>query len=973
MTFLDNLRLGVKLPLMLVSVSVLALGISGGLSYELASTSLKKAADAQMKQGLAERGRAVEEWAADAVSGIQMTSMDPGVQMLLMPTSSGLGAMGRGDNLDGVDLGAIAQRLNFSDIFLTDNRGTVIATAGNSFAKNVNLLNGSNGTELGQTIRGALMATQKGPTISSFVLNSKGVKVVYLAKPIITSGRIEGVIVGELPVSEISSALLASAPMTDAEQAYVFTPDMSVQAVARPSGQQRDVPNDIVQRAIDGEMGVDDVFGNGLEPVFMAYEPINLFGKRYALVTEHPQYVMNAPVSALARNMILTNGILLLLIGGLSWVLARSVARPLEKLTKSIAKVSNRELDNEDVGCEKRADEIGDIMRALQSLRAELITAAIAQRKASIQGTAFRTSSAPMMTVGADFIITYVNDAMVNLFKKHMDDFRQIPGMVAVEDMVGTSMDAFHPIPERARATLRDPKNLPFHTETAIGTGRFGLDVGAIQGENGESLGFVVEWRDVTELRLNRALLTAIGNTQLLFEAGPSGALLKVNQNLVDSIGLPEERLLSMNLRDVVSEVDGDKNFWERLQKFELIVGNIHLNGPSGTIIADGTITAVPDQSKRMLRIVMIANDITVAQAALNKERDHSTRITAEQKAMVEELRVGLNALSTGDLTASIQNRFPAEYEQLREDFNAAVHNLEAAMQVVIDNAAGIDREAREINTAAEDLSMRTEKQAATLEETAAALDELTVSVSSASAVVMDANHVVIHARESAKSSGLIVEQAVSAMSEIEESSRKISRIISVIDDIAFQTNLLALNAGVEAARAGEAGRGFAVVASEVRALAQRSSEAAREIDRLITTSSDHVRRGVDLVGETGTALEKILTSVNDIASRVSEIAASSHEQASGLSEINIAVNQLDQVTQHNAAMFEQTTAASQALSRGAKELSSAATKFKTGGVVAVVVAASSRSPALERRAVLVAQGNAAKLTDVEDDDWKDF
>ena len=186
----------------------------------------------------------------------------------------------------------------------------------------------------------------------------------------------------------------------------------------------------------------------------------------------------------------------------------------------------------------------------------------------------------------------------------------------------------------------------------------------------------------------------------------------------------------------------------------------------------------------------------------------------------------------------------------------------------------------------------------------------------------------VAQARLGAEGSGKVVQQAVTAMGEIAQSSDQISRIIGVIDDIAFQTNLLALNAGVEAARAGEAGRGFAVVASEVRALAQRSSEAAREIDALISTSSEHVRNGVNLVGQTGLALNGILVSVNEIAERVSEIALSAREQATGLSEINAAMLQLDQVTQQNTAMFEETTAAAQSLARGVQALTSITARF---------------------------------------------
>uniref|UniRef100_UPI0026381C7A methyl-accepting chemotaxis protein n=1 Tax=uncultured Aliiroseovarius sp. TaxID=1658783 RepID=UPI0026381C7A len=282
-------------------------------------------------------------------------------------------------------------------------------------------------------------------------------------------------------------------------------------------------------------------------------------------------------------------------------------------------------------------------------------------------------------------------------------------------------------------------------------------------------------------------------------------------------------------------------------------------------------------------------------------------------------------------LTTRIDRAFSADYDELREDFNSAADKLMAAMRGVVENADLIRGEAAEISSAADDLSHRTERQAATLEETAAALDELTSSVRSAADGASHANEVVESARQNAEASGAVVREAVGAMGEIETSSRQISKITGVIDDIAFQTNLLALNAGVEAARAGDAGRGFAVVASEVRALAQRSSDAAREINDLISASGGHVTRGVELVDQAGAALSGIVDSVTEISRNVREIATSAREQSAGLAEINTAVNQLDQVTQQNAAMFEETTAASHALTREAEALTSTMARFETG------------------------------------------
>ena len=268
-----------------------------------------------------------------------------------------------------------------------------------------------------------------------------------------------------------------------------------------------------------------------------------------------------------------------------------------------------------------------------------------------------------------------------------------------------------------------------------------------------------------------------------------------------------------------------------------------------------------------------------------------------------------------------IQEPYPADYQKLRDDFNVALARLQETMGTIAGVSAEIRSGSSEISEAADDLSRRTEQQAASLEETAAALDQLNATVKKTAAGANEAGSAVEQAKREAEKGGEVVRNAVLAMEAIQQSSHQINQIIGVIDEIAFQTNLLALNAGVEAARAGEAGKGFAVVASEVRALAQRSAEAAKEIKGLISTSADHVSAGVGLVNESGKALERIVSEVSGVAGVMAEIAASTDEQAAGLSEVNQAINQMDHVTQQNAAMVEQSTAASHALAREAADL----------------------------------------------------
>ncbi|WP_256379052.1 methyl-accepting chemotaxis protein [Beijerinckia sp. L45] len=328
--------------------------------------------------------------------------------------------------------------------------------------------------------------------------------------------------------------------------------------------------------------------------------------------------------------------------------------------------------------------------------------------------------------------------------------------------------------------------------------------------------------------------------------------------------------------------------------------------------------------------------DATQARRKAEDERyraEADRALAAQQQAQVVDGIAGaLAKLASGDLVQRLDQPYAPEYESLRADFNAAVLQLQDTMRDVTESTGTIRSGTGEISTASDDLSRRTEQQAASLEETAAALAEITSSVKKTADGTAHARRVVGTARTEAAHSTDVIARTVRAMGSIEQSSRQISQIIGVIDEIAFQTNLLALNAGVEAARAGDAGRGFAVVASEVRGLAQRSAEAAKEIKTLILASSQEVEAGVNLVDETGKALGRIVSQVAEIDIIVNEIAGSTEEQAAALVEVNTAINQMDQVTQQNAAMVEEATAATHSLAQESEGLARLIGRFKVGG-----------------------------------------
>ncbi|HEX2019723.1 MAG TPA: methyl-accepting chemotaxis protein [Aurantimonas sp.] len=352
-----------------------------------------------------------------------------------------------------------------------------------------------------------------------------------------------------------------------------------------------------------------------------------------------------------------------------------------------------------------------------------------------------------------------------------------------------------------------------------------------------------------------------------------------------------------------------------------------------------------------------------------------------QQKAALAAFAMAFRSLKEGNLLARVDSGLPGDFATMAADYNASVAQLETAIGGVVTAISSIRTGLSEINTASNDLAHRTEQQAASLEQTVAALGEVTQAVNETADGAGKAQTVASGARQKAEKGGEVVSRAVAAMGQIEQSSEKINSIISVIDEIAFQTNLLALNAGVEAARAGDAGRGFAVVAQEVRGLAQRSAEAAKEIKTLIATSREQVGTGVELVTASGKSLEEIVTEVSSMAEVISTIAASAREQATSLREVSGAADQMDKVTQQNAAMVEEATAASQTLTNETEELATAMAKFRTSASLSGRSAASASGGSRAARPAFrtttqmktTGRGGAAPAVHAETESWEEF
>ncbi|MDQ0458449.1 methyl-accepting chemotaxis protein [Rhizobium paknamense] len=425
---------------------------------------------------------------------------------------------------------------------------------------------------------------------------------------------------------------------------------------------------------------------------------------------------------------------------------------------------------------------------------------------------------------------------------------------------------------------------------------------------------------DITESKRlaleGEAKLRAVSSSQAVIEFTPDGTILTANENFCQALGYRLEEIVGRHHRifcdPAYSASPEYSDFWRALAQGKFMADEFCRIAKNGSDVwIQASYNPVFNSKGEVYKVVKFATDV-------------SRRMDA-----ISQIGQSVAALENGDLTQTLDRPFVPTMENLRRDYNKALSNLRQTLFAVSESSRSIAASTGEIAGATGDLARRTERQAASVEEAAAALEEITRTVGEAANRTENMGKLVEESRQHAENSGQIVGNAVAAMGEIEQSSRQISTILSVIDEIAFQTNLLALNAGVEAARAGEAGKGFAVVAQEVRELAQRSASAAKDIRSLIVTSTAQVEKGVGLVAATGKALDRILNEVNELNSHVSALVKAAREQSGALNEINTSINVVDQSTQQNAAMVEETTAATHSLSREAESLFDLVKVFK--------------------------------------------
>ncbi|WP_405128240.1 methyl-accepting chemotaxis protein [Pseudoalteromonas sp. PB2-1] len=587
------------------------------------------------------------------------------------------------------------------------------------------------------------------------------------------------------------------------------------------------------------------------------------------------------------------------------------------------------------------------------------------QRDADLSN-ALRVCQASVMIANNDLEIVFVNEQVKQMLKARESDLQSVLPNFSVANLVGTCVDDFHKQPSHQRELLRTLTE-PYKTTLRLAGLIFSLIATPWVSVSGKRLGTIVEWQDITDrvnkaetekreaeenLRVRRALDRVATNT-MIADAGNN--IIYMNEAVLNMMKIAESdlrkdlpnfnsnNLIGQNIDVFHKNPAHQRNMLAKLSSTystEIVVGGRTFGLVANPIFTPdderiGTVVEWDDRTAEVAIEKEIAGLVAAAGKGDLEARVEETgkngfflRLAQGLNSMVSIVEDAvkdtgnmLDAMANGDLSKRIEQEYQGSFEKLKRDANATADKLTEVINRINSSATLVASGAEEISQGNADLSQRTEEQASSLEETASSMEEMTSTVRQNADNAKEVNELAEETRAKAQKGGEVVNRAVTSMSAINESSKKIADIISVIDEIAFQTNLLALNAAVEAARAGEQGRGFAVVAGEVRNLAQRSAAAAKEIKELIRDSVGKVEDGTLLVNESGSTLQEIVTAVQRVTAMISDIAQASEEQSSGIEQVNKAIAQMDEMTQQNAALVEEASAAGESMAEQANDM----------------------------------------------------
>ncbi|WP_419796601.1 MAG: methyl-accepting chemotaxis protein [Terasakiella sp.] len=883
-----------------------------------------------------------------------------------------------------------AEKRGYRDILLVNLDGNVVYSVykETDFASN---LTGGNSefNPLAQTFQASLKLRKGEQIFTDFSLYEASEKqaAAFIGQPIVIEGFTKGVLIFQLSVDPINQVISKRKGLGKTGEAILVGADRLARNQSplfdRETVLKREVGGAHVRKALDGQTGIVEaeiIQAGHTEPSnhFIAYAPFNFKGVNFAFVVAQDSAEVLAFLSDIQNMLLLTMAGVVGVVVVIGIFIGKSISRPITEMTELVSELAAGRVKT--VEMQDRGDELGLMALSLNQIY-----------MMSVENTRIRTAldnaTTCIMVADADRDIIYMNNAIVEMFRVAENDIREILPQFDVNNILGQSLDVFQSDPQYQADTLSG-LNTPEKIRRTMGRRTFDLTMAPVRDGDGRRLGSVVEWLDLTDNLERRELdettaienyriRTALDNATTCMMVGDSeGEIVYVNPAAHKMFAVAEndirQVLPNFDAKDILGQpINVFKNTFDGREKYSINEEGVQqARIKMGSRTFDLTAASVKDGEDTDYGDVVEWKDIT-DQLAVQEEVDNVVRsvvngdfsqqislsgkqgfmlslaqsvnaLTDTVRDVFDEIVQSLSALAKGNLEYQITKDYSGTYEALKQDTNQTSQRLRSIVGDIILASSEITNASREISSGSIDLSQRTETQASSLEETAASMEEMATTIKQNADNAQQANQLARNARDVAEVGGEVVVQAVGAMSSIEESSQKVSDIIGVIDEIAFQTNLLALNAAVEAARAGDAGKGFAVVASEVRTLAQRSGEAAKDIKNLILDSNQQVRNGVKLVGDTGESLEDIVNSIKRVADIVSEIAAASREQASGVDQINSAITQMDEMTQQNAALVEESSASARSLEDQSEKMMQLISFFETrkeiaGGLAAPV------------------------------------